>query len=439
MSKSKLPIVAIIGRPNVGKSTLFNRFLKRREAIVDDRPGVTRDRKYSTMDWNGVSFQIMDTGGFLPNTDDIFLTAIKEQVELAVHEADLLIFITDAIEGVTPIDQEIARIIQRSNKKYLLAVNKVDHTKIEQSIYDFYSLGLDEPMPISSISGRGTGDLLDAIVNQLPQKIEAQSGGEAIQLAVVGKPNVGKSSFVNRLLGEEKVLVTDIPGTTRDSIDSNFRYFNKDFILIDTAGLRKRAKIHDNVEYYSNVRSLQSIERSDVAIVFIDAQDSLSHQDMSIISQAVARKKGIVLVVNKWDLVEKDQKTFANYEKEVRNRLKNMDYIPILMISCKINLRVHQVIQVALSVYQERKKRITTSDLNNKIGPILREHPPLVKDSRPIKVHYLTQVKSAPPVFALFTTRPKIIAPNYRRFVQKKIREQFGFLGVPLTIAVRKK
>ena len=434
-----LPVVAIIGRPNVGKSTLFNRLIKRRDAIVDDKPGVTRDRKYAKVEWNGANFQIMDTGGFLPNTSDIFLSAIKEQVEKAIIEADLLLFLTDAVEGVTPIDSEIARLVLHSGKKYLLTVNKADNSNIERSIYDFYSLGLDKPLPVSAISGRGTGDLLDHIINILPEKVAAQKEKDVVRLAVVGKPNVGKSSFVNRLLGVEKVMVTDIPGTTRDSIDSNFRAFNRNFVLIDTAGLRKRAKIRDNVEYYSTVRTIQSIERSDVTIVLIDSRDNLGHQDMAIVSQAVSQNKGVVLVVNKWDLMNKVTKTFQEYEKDLRFRLKNKDYIPILMISCETNLRIRNVIQVALSVYLERNKRVTTSQLNDRIGHVLRNKPPLVKDHRPIKVHYLTQVKTAPPVFSLFTNRPQAIAPNYRRFVEKRIREHFGFIGVPLTIAARKK
>ena len=435
----KLPIVAIIGRPNVGKSTLFNRLLKKQDAIVDDQPGVTRDRKSAVVDWIGLNFQLMDTGGFLPSTDDVFLTAIKEQVELAVTEVDVLIFLTDGIEGVTPIDHEIAQIIKRSGKKCILVVNKIDNQNIELSVYDFYSLGLDKPYAVSAMSGRGTGDLLDQVIDLLPFKATADEEDNSIYLSVIGKPNVGKSSLVNRLLGHDKVLVTDIPGTTRDSIDSQFRYFENDFILIDTAGLRKKAKIYDNIEYFSTVRTIRSIERSHVTLVLIDAEEGLTHQDMAVVSQAVSKNKGVVLVVNKWDLIEKDNKSAQDYEKELRYRLKNMDYIPILMISCKENLRVRQVIKVALSVYKERSKRISTSELNDKIGPILRNQPPLVKDNRPIKVHYLTQVKTSPPVFALFTNRPKVIAPNYKRFVEKKIRQQFGFLGVPLTIAVRQK
>lgn len=435
----KLPVVAIIGRPNVGKSTLFNRLLKKRSAIVDDQPGVTRDSKMEVLDWNGVSFNLMDTGGFLPSTEDLFLAAIKEQVERAVAETDLLVFLTDAKEGVTPIDEEIARIVQRSGKENILVVNKVDSQMVEPAIYDFYALGLDEPLAISAMSGRSTGDLLDLIVQRLPDQVESNEEVESVHLAIIGKPNVGKSSFVNRLLGEKKVLVTEIPGTTRDSIDSHFRSFGYDFVLIDTAGLRKRAKIDNRIEYFSTVRTMQSIDRSDVTIVLINAQEGLGHQDMAIVSSAVSRNKGVVLVVNKWDLIEKDTKTMQTTEKELRLRLKNLDYIPIIMISCKTNLRVQQVIHVALSVYQERKKRIGTSVLNDRLGPVLRDKPPLVKDSKPIKIHYVTQVKTNPPVFALFTNRPQVIMPNYKRFIEKKIREQFGFLGVPLTIAVRKK
>jgi GTP-binding protein len=436
---AKLPVVAIIGRPNVGKSTLFNRLLKRREAIVDDRPGVTRDRKVSTVEWQGAFFDLMDTGGYLPLTSDVFLAAIREQVHRAVKEADLLLFLVDAKEGITPIDEEIAKIVRASEKKCLLVVNKADNKKIEQSVYEFYSLGLGDPVAVSAESGRKIGDLLDLVVENLPEAEAEPEETEKIHLAVIGKPNVGKSSFVNAVLGEEKVLVTEIPGTTRDSVDTRFRYMDREFILIDTAGLRKKSRIKDSIEYYSAVRTRRSIERSDVTVVMIDAAEGLTHQDKAVIALAIARKKGVVLAVNKWDLIDRGPKMLARYEAELKNKLRNLDYIPIIMISCKTGLRVQEVLQVALSVYEERKKRIPTSELNRKIGDILREQPPLVKDARPIKVHYLTQVKAAPPVFALFTNRPEAIAANYRRFVEKKIREQFGFLGVPITLAVRKK
>jgi len=436
---NRLPVVVIIGRPNVGKSTLFNRLVRRREAIVDDRPGVTRDRKSATVEWHGAAFELVDTGGYLPVSSDVFLASIREQVNQAIREADVLIFLTDAAEGVTPVDQEIAQIVRSSQKPVLLVVNKADNERLEQSVYDFYELGLEDPIPVSAEQGRRIGDLLETIVARLPRKVEKPEPAEAVHLAVIGKPNVGKSSFVNRLLGEEKVLVTDIPGTTRDSVDAAFRYFGHEFILIDTAGLRKKSRIRDAIEYFSTVRTIRSIERSDVTVVMIDAAEGLTHQDKAVLAQAVARKKGIVLAVNKWDLLKKDSQTLAEYEKKLKQQLANMDYIPILMISCKTGLRVQQVLQTALAVYKERQKRVSTAELNEKIGTILREQPPLVKDARPIKVHYLTQVRSAPPVFALFTNRPKAIAANYKRFVEKKIRQQFGFLGVPITLAVRKK
>jgi len=436
---TKLPVVAIIGRPNVGKSTLFNRLIRRREAIVDDQPGVTRDRKSAPVEWHDVAFEVVDTGGYLPMSSDVFLAAIRDQVNQAIREADLLLFLTDALEGVTPIDQEIAQIVRSSERPVLLVVNKADNDRIEQAVYDFYELGLGDPIPVSAEQGRGIGDLLDTIAEHLPRKMTKPEPVEAVHLAVIGKPNVGKSSFVNRLLGEEKVLVTDIPGTTRDSVDAHFRYFGHEFILIDTAGLRKKSRIRDSIEYFSTVRTVRSIERSDVTVVMIDAREGLTHQDKAVLAQAVARKKGVVLAVNKWDLVQRDSRTLAEYEQELKQQLANMDYIPIIMISCKTGLRVHLVVQTALSVYRERKKRIPTAELNEKIGVILREQPPLVKDARPIKVHYLTQVRAEPPVFALFTNRPRAIAANYKRFVEKKIRENFGFLGVPITLAVRRK
>ncbi|MCH8124619.1 ribosome biogenesis GTPase Der [candidate division KSB1 bacterium] len=441
MSKSnkKIARVVIVGRPNVGKSTLFNRLIKKRLAIVDDQPGITRDRNESLVEWNGASFMVEDTGGYLPGDGDVYIEGIREHVQQAVVDADVLVFVTDAISGITPVDQEIARLLIKADRKTILVVNKADNEKLEYSIYDFYSLGFGDPLPVSAESGRRTGDLLDMMVELLPDKTVSAKEKETIHLAIVGKPNVGKSTFVNALLNKEKLLVSDIPGTTRDSIDSYYTYFGSEVVLIDTAGLRKKAQVSDNIEYYSVVRALRSIDRSDVTIVLIDAMDGITHQDKLIINEAITRKKGLVLAVNKWDLKEKGNNDGSAYEKNLRNQLGNLDYLPILLISCKHNLRLHDVIRVAFSVCQERNKRISTSKINEILSEILREKPPLTKDTKPIKVHYITQVATSPPVFTLFTNRPKAIAANYKRFLEKKIRENFGFFGVPISLAVRQK
>lgn len=438
-ANKKIPRVAIVGRPNVGKSTLFNRFLKKRFAIVDDLPGVTRDRNEGLVEWNGSSFYIEDTGGYLPGDEDEFIAGIREQIQQAVIDADLLLFITDAVEGITPIDKEIATLLQKANRRTILAVNKADNDMLDDSIYDFYGLGLGDPVLVSAESGRRVGDLLDNILENIPTKLSKDEDQEKVHIAIVGKPNVGKSTFVNVLLQKNKHLVSEIPGTTRDSIDSYYRYYGSDVVLIDTAGLRKRSRIDNNIEYYSVVRSLRSIDRSEVTIVLIDAIEGLTHQDKAIIKETVTRKKGLVLVVNKWDLIEIKNKDASAYEKKLRSQLGNLNFIPILMISCLHNLRVRNVIQVAFSVYKERNKRISTSEMNEILDDILRNKPPLTSETKPIKIHYITQVATSPPIFTLFTNRPKAIATNYKRFLEKKIRENFGFMGVPITLSVRRK
>jgi len=435
----KLPVVAIIGRPNVGKSTLFNRIVRRREAIVDDIPGITRDRKYGEVSWKGRRFLLVDTGGFIPIAEDVLTKAVQEQVQKAIEEAHALILLVDVTEGVTPLDQMIAEILRHSERKMFLAVNKVDNERRKQGIYEFYRLNLGDPLPISATLGKGVGDLLDKVVEDLPEVKEEPAEQGLIKLAVVGRPNVGKSSFINALLGEEKLIVTEIPGTTRDAIDTRMRYYGRDYLLIDTAGLRRKSRVKDSVEYYSSVRALKSIQRCDVALVLIDATEGLTHQDMRIIGEAVDQKKGVVLLVNKWDLVEKTDETVKLYEQHIRSRLKNLDYVPVLWVSAKTKKRIFQALDVAHSVFEERQKRVTTSQLNEALGPIIRENPPFVKDGRPLKIHYCTQVKSAPPVFAFFTNFPDSIGENYRRFLEKKIRENFGFFGVPLTLVFRKK
>jgi len=434
----RLPIVAILGRPNVGKSTLFNRVIRKREAIVHDMPGVTRDRKYSEADWSGRSFTLMDTGGFLPESEDVMTRAIADQVEKAIAEADVLILVVDGEEGLHPVDEEIAVMLQKTSKPTILAVNKIDSGRRENNIYEFFKLNLGDPIPVSAISGRGSGDLLDRIVSLLPGQTPVQET-HSIRLAVVGKPNVGKSSFVNAILGEEKVIVTDIPGTTRDAVDLHFQYYDQNFVIVDTAGMRKRAKLDESVEYYSTVRALKTIEKSDIVLIFISAEESITHQDMAIIGDVIKKRRGIVLVVNKWDLIEKDEKTILRFEEDMRKKLRNLNYIPILFISALTKQRVFQVINVAKSVYLERQKRIPTSEINDALGPVIRDNPPFASDGKLLKIHYVTQVKTEPPLFAFFTNRPEKIGDNYKRFLESRIREKFGFMGVPISLIFRRK
>lgn len=435
------PIVAIIGRPNVGKSTLYNRIIRRRDAIVDNQPGVTRDRKYAEADWNGINFTLIDTGGYLPDTEDLIHQAVLKQVTHAIAEADVIAFIADVTTGITSIDNEIARILNRSNKRIILAVNKIDNETRELDIGEFYKLGLGDPHPISAISGRSIGDFLDKVVELFP---DSQAGIEEseepeIKIAVVGKPNVGKSSFVNAILGQEKLIVTDIPGTTRDSIDTLFKYYGKKFLLIDTAGLRKRSRVKESVEYFSVVRSFSSIQRCDVAVIIVDAQEGITDQDKKVIEEAVRFKKGIILAVNKWDLIEKDTRTAVEYERQIKDAMPYLKYLPIIFISALTQQRVFKVIEIASSIFQERKKKIKTSELNNFFEPIIKNTPPAAISGKEIKIKYVTQVKTKPPVFAFFCNHPNLIKANYRAFLENKLREQFGFFGIPLTLVFRRK
>lgn len=433
-------IVAIVGRPNVGKSTLFNRIIGERDAIVDPKSGVTRDRHYGTAEWNGKKFTIIDTGGYVPDSDDIFESAIREQVQIAIDEADVIIFLVDALSGVTPIDIEIAKILRQTKKKVILAVNKIDNEKLEILSSQFYELGLGDPFPISAMHGRKVGDFLDEVVKDFVESNgQEEENKNQIKVAIVGQPNVGKSSFVNAVIGENRIIVTDIPGTTRDSIDTAFKYNDSEFILIDTAGLRKKSKIKESIEFYSAIRALKAIERCDVAVVMLDATCGLERQDLRIIGEAAELKKGIIIAVNKWDLVEKNSNTALEYEHALRERLKVFDYIPIIFISAKTKQRIFKVLDLAKIVYEERNKRIKTSELNKVLFPIVKETPPPAVSGKEIKIKYVTQVKTSPPVFAFFANFPDDIPEHYKRFLENKIRQHFGFVGVPLTIVFKKK
>ncbi len=433
------PIVVIVGRPNVGKSTLFNRLTGSNEAIVDDVSGVTRDRKFGEVDWNGKIFRLIDTGGYVPNSPDLFETAIREQVEIAISEADLILFIVDAKSGINPIDNEIADMLRTSNKKTMLIVNKIDSEKMEMNSAEFYSLGLNEVYDISAKVGRKIGDLLDIILSKLIFP-EEQAPDNRVRIAIVGRPNVGKSSLTNSLLGYDRSIVTNIPGTTRDSIDSILKYYGEEFILVDTAGMRRKTKIDESIEFYSNVRSLKAIGDCDVAIILIDAKLGLEKQDQRIIDEAVARKKGIIIGVNKWDLIEKDSNTAKKKEDELREKLGSIDYVPIIFISALTKQRIYNLIELSKSVYNEKNKKIPTSELNNVLLEEIESFPPpSTPTGKEVKIKYITQVGQNYPIFLFFANQPKFIQDNYKRYLEKTIRKHFGFTGVPIMISFREK
>ena len=435
-----IPVVAILGRPNVGKSTLFNRIIRKREAIVDDKPGVTRDRIYAQTDWAGKEFDLIDTGGYVPASDDVFERAIREQVEMALREADVIVFVTDVKSGLSAMDEEISSMLLKAGIKVVLAVNKVDNDEREANLTEFYSLGLGEPHPISAISGRQIGDLLDAVVVDLPSISSSKLPSDTdIKLAVLGKPNVGKSSYVNAILGEDRHIVTEIPGTTRDAIDTRIVYNEKDIVLIDTAGLRKKARVKENIEYFSNLRTMNALRRCDVAIIFLDAVDGITDQDKKIISSAVSEGKGIVLGVNKWDLIEKDTMTARKFELDIQDAIANMSYIPIMFISALVKQRIFRLLDLAISIYKERQRVIKTAELNRLLRLVVTRNQPASYGSKHVKINYVTQARAEPPTFVFFTNEPKGIKKNYRNYLENQIRKQYGFLGVPIRMSFRQK
>ena len=436
-----IPVVAIVGRPNVGKSTLFNRLVGGRDAIVDDQPGVTRDRKYALAEWCGRRFTLVDTGGYLPDSDDKIERAVVQQIQEAINEADLIVFLVDAKSGLTEFDRVLSVLLKKSGRPVLLTVNKVDNDARELNAFEFFELGFGEPTSVSAMAGRNTGDFLDKVIGLLPKAptVFENVNGAAISLAIVGRPNVGKSSLVNALVGAEKMIVTDIPGTTRDAIDSKIKYYGQEFLLIDTAGLRRKSKVKDDIEYYSNLRSLESIKRCDVAILLIDAATGMEMQDMRILGEAIRMNKGVIIAVNKWDLVEKDSKTAHEHELQIRETLKNNDYFPIIFISALTKQRIYKVIESAKAISAERKKILKTSELNDFLTAATTRYAPPSMDQREVKIKYCTQVKSNPPVIAFFTNAPDSIKPHYRAYLAKQFRQRFGFVGVPLTLVFRKK
>ncbi len=431
-------LVALVGRPNVGKSTLFNRIVGRRDAIVHDVPGVTRDRNYAEAEWAGKSFSLVDTGGYVPESEDIMEAAIREQAQIAIDEADVVLFVVDAQTGLLPSDSEIANILRKKQKKVVLVVNKIDGEKKESELGDFYKLGLGEPYSASALVGRKTGDLLDAVTKDFEVNADEKIDPR-LKLAVIGKPNVGKSLFVNALLQEDRHIVTNIPGTTRDPIDAILKYYGEEILLVDTAGLRRKSKVKESVEFYSAIRALKSIERCDVAVILIDATQGLDHQDLRIIDNATERNRAAIIAVNKWDLIEKDDKTARAFEKALKEKLRIYDFIPIIFISALTKQRVYKVIELAKQVDAEQNKRISTSELNDILGADIKTFPPRSKSGKEIKIKYITQVKSKPPVFAFFCNEPKLIDDNYQRYLQNKIREHFTFEGVPILLSFKQK
>jgi len=430
-------IVAIVGRPNVGKSTLYNRLIGERQAIIHDTSGVTRDRQYGSSFWNGKTFTVVDTGGFVQHSEDIFETAIRSQVKIAIEEADVIIFMVDVTTGITDLDEEVAGMLRRSDKEVFLAVNKVDNQQRRLDANEFWSLGFENTFFLSSITGSGTGDLLDAVTDSLEEEEEVMN--EVPKFAIVGQPNVGKSSLTNALLGAERNIVTEVAGTTRDSIHTKYAKFGKEFLLIDTAGIRKKAKVHENLEFYSVMRAIRAIEEADVCLLMIDATLGIESQDLSIFRLAQRRNKGIVLLINKWDLVEKETNTARDYEAEIKNRIAPFTDVPVIFISALEKQRIFQAIETALQVYENRNRKIKTSRLNDVMLPLIDKYPPPAHRGHFIKIKYITQLPTYFPAFAFFCNHPKHIKESYKNYLENQLRKNFNFTGVPVSIFLRKK
>ncbi|WP_314772688.1 ribosome biogenesis GTPase Der [Capnocytophaga sputigena] len=431
-------IVAVVGRPNVGKSTFFNRLIKRREAIVDAVSGVTRDRHYGKTDWNGVSFSVIDTGGYLAGGDDSFEKEINKQVALAIDEADAIIFMVNVEEGLTGMDEAVAEMLRKCHKPILVAVNKVDSNNRRNDMHEFYALGFEHLYALSSVNGSGTGELLDDLVTLLPIK-EPQEENTLPRFAVVGRPNAGKSSFINALIGEDRYIVTDIAGTTRDAIDTKYNRFGFEFNLVDTAGIRRKSKVKEDLEFYSVMRSIRAIEHSDVCILMLDATRGFESQDANIFWLAQRNRKGIVILVNKWDLVEKENNTAKEYEAVIRKEIEPFTDVPILFVSALNKQRIYKAIETAVAVYNNRTKRIPTRKLNEVMLPIIENYPPPAIKGKYIKIKFCTQLPTPIPQFAFFANLPQYVKDPYRRFIENKLRENFDFNGVPIDVYFRQK
>lgn len=433
-------IIAIVGRPNVGKSTLFNRLTKSRSAIVEEMSGVTRDRIYGVSDWNGIEFSVIDTGGYVKGSDDIFEEEIRKQVEIAIEEASVIVFVSDVTVGITDLDESVAEMLRKCNKPVFVTANKVDNNDRANDAFAFYNYGLGDVYNISSINGSGTGELLDDIVKKFNNDIDIEDESDLPRIAVVGKPNVGKSSFINAITGEERNIVTDISGTTRDSIDTNFNLFGFDFKLVDTAGIRKKSKVHEDIEFYSVIRSIRSIEYSDVCIFMIDATEGLQKQDLNIFYMIEKNKKGVVVLVNKWDLIEeKDEKYTKEYEEKLREDLAPFKDVPILFTSTITKQRLHKALDKTMEVFENRNQKITTSVLNEFMQEVIAMTPPPAIKGKYVRIKFVTQLPTHSPSFAFFCNHPQYIKDPYKRFLENKLRQRFNFEGVPIRIFFRKK
>ncbi len=433
-----LPVVAVVGRPNVGKSTLFNRVVGRRVAIVDDRPGVTRDRNFARTDWAGRSFFVVDTGGVIEGSDEPLDRAVRQQAFAAVQEAEVILFLVDGKIGVHPLDEKLAEVLRKADRTVLLVANKMDNLPDDTAHLDFWSLGMGEPIPLSAMSGKGSGDLLDRVVAALPEAPEDEPDAGVIRVAVVGKPNVGKSSFVNRLLGEERVVVSDLAGTTRDPVDTPLRYHGRQLVFVDTAGLRRQSKVKDSLEYYSSLRTDRVVRGADVCVLLVDASEGeLTHQDVRIAELAWEAGAAVVLVVNKWDLVEKVTNTAPHFEKQVRERFPFLTWVPIVFSSALTGQRVRKVLDLVLEVHDERVRRIDTHEVNEVLEALVRQQPPPHHRGRAVKLKYGTQVATAPPTFAVFANYPRAVPDHYIRYLQNGFRARWPFTGSPLRLRIR--
>jgi GTP-binding protein len=431
--------IAIVGRPNVGKSTFFNRLLEQRKAIVEDTPGVTRDRQYGIAEWNGKTFNVIDTGGFVPDSEDIFEREIRKQVQIAVDEANAVFFIVDAATVITTLDDAMADVLRRSTKPVFLVVNKVDNHDRLLEASEFYSLGFEQIFFISAMSGSGTGDLLDAATNIIIQENDDEADDGIPKFAIIGQPNVGKSSLLNALIGEERTIVSEIAGTTRDTIHTRYKMYQKDFVLIDTAGIRRKTKVHEDLEFYSVIRAIKALDEADVCLLLLDAEKGIAAQDLNIFSLAARKGKGIVVLVNKWDLVEKETNTARDYEKTLKQKFAPFTDLPIIFISAKEKTRIFKAIEVGLEVYENRRKKINTAELNDiMLKAIQAYHPPVVRGN-PVKIKYITQLPTVVPSFAFFCNFPDDIKTPYRNYLENQLREHFNFTGVPVRIYFRKK
>jgi GTP-binding protein len=433
-------IVAIVGRPNVGKSTLFNRLIEKRAAIMDNESGVTRDRHYGYAEWTGKFFTVIDTGGYVKGSDDVFESAIRTQVKQALEEASVVLFMVDCDTGMTDFDKDFANVVREISKPVYIVANKADNFDRSLMANEFYGMGLDtEIFPISSQTGSGTGELLDAVVKHFEDDTNDKEDGTIPKIAILGRPNVGKSSFLNMLLGKERTIVTDVAGTTRDAINTHYKLFGQDFILTDTAGIRKKSKVHEDIEFYSVLRSIQALQESDVCIIMLDAERGIEAQDLSIIALANKYRKGIMIMVNKWDLVEKDSKTAENFKKIILDRLGPLDYIPVIFTSVLEKQRIFQAVELAVKIYGNRKQRIPTSALNDALLPLIEHYPPPAYKGKYIKIKYITQLPTHSPTIAFFANLPQYIKEPYERYLNNRIREKFDFTGVSLNLVFRKK